>query len=83
MATPKKNEELVTIHLFKDKDKYKHDMKVILNGRAYRIQRGVDVQVPFAVAEIIRQSEEQDGKTADLIARKTGEHDAAVKAGAI
>lgn len=75
MATPKKNkknEGMVTIHLFKDKDKYKHDMKVVLNGRAYRIQRGVDVQVPKAVAEIIKQSLEQDGKTADLIARKSG-----------
>ena len=83
MATPKKSEDLVTIHLFKDKDKYKHDLKVGLNGRIWRIQRGVDVQVPKAVAEIIYASLEQDGKTADLINRKRDEYETAVKNGNI
>jgi hypothetical protein len=83
MANAPKKEEMVTIHLFKDKDKYKHDLKVGLNGRIYRIQRGVDVQVPKAVAEIIYASLEQDGKTADLISRKKDEYESAVKQGAI
>lgn len=83
MATPKKNEELVTIHLFKDKDKYRHDLKVILNGRAYRIQRGVDVQVPKPVADIINQSLAQDNKTANFIAEKREEYERAVKSGGI
>ncbi len=70
-----KNEELnpmrpVTIRLFKDAGKYKDDMIVGHNGRMYQIQRGVDVTVPWAVAEIIRESLEQDQKTAELIIRE-------------
>ena len=31
-----------------------------VNGEAYLIQRGVDVEVPAAVAEVLRHSEEMD-----------------------
>lgn len=57
----------VKIRLFKDAGKYRDDMIVGHNGRIYQIQRGVDVEVPWAVAEIIRESLEQDQKTAELI----------------
>ena len=60
----------VKIRLFKDAGKYKDDMVVGLNGRIYKIQRGVDVEVPWAVAEIIRESLEQDQATAELIMRE-------------
>ena len=68
----KKEKELdpmrtVTIRLFKDSGKYKDDMIVGLNGRIWQIKRGVDVEVPWAVAEIIRESLEQDQATAELI----------------
>lgn len=33
---------------------------VSVNGEAYLIQRGVDVEVPAAVAEVLRHSEEMD-----------------------
>lgn len=61
------SEERVTIKLFKDNKDYKDDLTVGLNGKFYRIQRGVPVSVPKAVAEIIEHSEEQDRKTADMI----------------
>lgn len=57
----------VTIRLFKDSGKYRDDMIVGLNGRIYQIKRGVEVEVPWAVAEIIRESLEQDQATAELI----------------
>lgn len=57
----------VTIKLFKDNGKYKDDMIVGLNGRIWQIKRGVEVEVPWAVAEIIRESLEQDQATAELI----------------
>lgn len=64
-AEPK--EEMVKIKLFKDKEKYRDDLTVILNGKAYRIKRGIPVEVPKGVAEIIENSMTQDDKAAQLI----------------
>jgi len=58
----------VKIKLFKDNDKYKDDVFVGVNGKAYKIQRGVEVEVPRFVAEVLRLSLKQDEHTADLIA---------------
>lgn len=60
----------VTIRLFKDNDKYKSDVPVILNGKVYQIQRGVDVEVPEEVAAILEASMKQDANTAMLIERE-------------
>ena len=60
-------EERVTIKLFKDSKEYKDDLTVIVNGKAYKIQRGVEVSVPKSVAEVIEHSASQDEKTAQLI----------------
>ena len=38
-----------------------------LNGRFYKIKRGVKVEVPKAVALILQQSEEQDAATLEMI----------------
>lgn len=48
------------IHLFKDNSRYSSPRFVSVNGEAYLIQRGVDVEVPAAVAEVLRHSEEMD-----------------------
>mgnify|MGYP000000506074 FL=1 len=48
------------IHLFKDNGRYSSARFVSVNGEAYLIQRGVDVEVPKAVAEVLRHSEEMD-----------------------
>lgn len=64
---PKKADEMVTIKLFKDNKDYKDDLTVLVNGTAYKIQRGVPVPVPAYVAEVIEHSATQDAKTAELI----------------
>ena len=58
--------ELVETVFMKDNDKYKDDIIVGLNGKIYRIKRGVKVEVPRAVMDIIEQSNELTGKAADM-----------------
>lgn len=60
-------EETVTIRLPKDRDRNREPLFVGVNGKSYLIERGVSVDVPRSVAEVIWQSEEQDGKTASLV----------------
>ena len=57
-------EEKVVVNLFLDNDKYKDDVIVAVNGKAWRIKRGMDVEVPRYVAEVLKHSEELDRKTA-------------------
>lgn len=62
MATKKKKslfegEELVTIKLPKDK-KIKEDKFVAVNGRIMAIKRGVEVQVPKSIKEVLDHEEE-------------------------
>ena len=68
--------EKVKIKLFKDNDKYKDDLFVSVNGRTFQIQRGVEVEVPKAVEEVIRRSEEADLMTATLISAAENEYEA-------
>lgn len=56
------------IHLFKDSQRYKAPVFVGVNGETYLIQRGVDVEVPKAIAEVLRHSEEMDNAAAEKIA---------------
>ena len=49
----------VTIHLFKDNDKYSGDVFVGVNGKNWLIKRGEDVEVPRCVAEVIKNAEAQ------------------------
>lgn len=60
-------DERVTIKLFKDSKEYKDDLTVVVNGKAFKIQRGVEVSVPKYVAEVIEHSAAQDEKTDQLI----------------
>lgn len=52
--------DTAVIHLFKDNGRYKEPVFVAVNGEAYLVQRGVDVEVPKAIAEVLRHSEEMD-----------------------
>ena len=61
-------EEKVRIKLFKDNGRYKSDLFVSVNGMNYQIRRGVDVEVPAAVAEVLEHSQQQDDRTAARIA---------------
>lgn len=60
-------EDMVSIFLFKDKDKYNSDLPVSINGTTWLIQRGVNVKVPRFVAEVINNSMIQDAKGSELI----------------
>lgn len=59
-----KNDGMVTIHLFKDDDRYAAPVFVGVNGDSYLIQRGIDVKVPKAVAEVLEHSIKQDAEAA-------------------
>ena len=59
-----KDDGMVTIHLFKDDDRYAAPVFVGVNGDSYLIQRGIDVKVPKAVAEVLEHSIKQDAEAA-------------------
>ena len=59
-------EKMVKIHLFKDNKNYNGDVFVGVNGRTFQIQRGVDVEVPECVAEVLRNSETQNAEAVRL-----------------
>ena len=61
-------EEKVRVKLFKDNGRYKSDLFVSVNGVNYMIRRGVEVEVPRAVAEVLEYSQHQDDLTAARIA---------------
>ena len=63
MAESKTQKSTKTIRLYKDNDKYKDDVQVIVNGKVFIIQRGVDVEVPDFVAEVLDNAQKQ-GKDA-------------------
>lgn len=55
----KKAEKMVKLRLFKDSGKYKEPVFVAVNGKTYMIERGVEVEVPDYVAEVLANSEAQ------------------------
>lgn len=65
-AQAEKDTEIV--NLFKDGHRYSEPVFVGVNGETYLIQRGVDVEVPKAIAEVLRHSEEMDNAAAEKIA---------------
>lgn len=56
-AVPEK--KMVKRRLFKDNDKYQADVFVCVNGKAYTIKRGVDVEIPEEVAEVLDNADDQ------------------------
>lgn len=60
-------EPRVRIKLFKDSKDYKDDLTVGVNGKIYQIRRGVEVDIPQSVYEVISNSITQDEHTAELI----------------
>lgn len=63
-SEPSENEarmrEPVEIRLFKDNGKYKDDVFVAVNGKAWQIKRGETVKVPRYVKEVLDSSISQD-----------------------
>ena len=60
----------VVVRLFLDNDKYKDDVTVVVNGKTWLIRRGVDVELPMYVWEVIEKGLEQDTKTAQFIQKE-------------
>ena len=54
------------IKLFKDNSRYKEDLFVSVNGVNYKIRRGVEVEVPPEVAEVLEHSQQQDERSRQL-----------------
>lgn len=77
-ATQKTKQEVaegkVRIKLFKDNDKYKDDIFVGVNGVGYIVKRGVVVDVPAAVAEVLKNSEEQMMSASEFMEAKEEEY---------
>ena len=64
-------QQKVRVRLFKDNERYRDDVTVVVNGRAWRIQRGVDVEIPMYVWQVLEASMAQDTKTAIMIQRES------------
>ena len=64
-------DQKIRVRLFKDNERYKDDVTVVVNGRVWRIQRGVDVDLPMYVWQVLEQSMAQDTKTAVMIQRES------------
>lgn len=58
--TTEPTEKMVKIKLFKDNGKYSAPVFVGFNGRTWLIERGVEVEVPECVAEVLEQSAQAD-----------------------
>lgn len=52
--------ELVTVRLFKDGEKYKEDVFVSVNSKTWLIQRGVSVRIPRYVALQLEANQRQE-----------------------
>ena len=65
-------EKNVRIRLFKDNSRYKGDLFVSVNGVNYKIRRGVEVEVPPEVAEVLEHSQMQDEPNCGRGERGTG-----------
>lgn len=61
--------EMVVIELPSDGERYKDDLTIGLNGVMYKIKRGEPIKVPVAIAEIIRNSNEQRKRANAVIQR--------------
>lgn len=72
---PAEPEKMVRIKLFKDNAKYRDDVFVGVNGKGWLIKRGVSVEVPESVAEVLENSLKQDEATAMLIERESSKYE--------
>ena len=68
--------KMVKIKLFKDNGEYKDDVFVQVNSRRYQIKRGVEVEVPEFVKEVLDNSDKQDRLTAELIEKEEAKYQA-------
>lgn len=65
----KNDEKWVKVTLFKDDNEFRDDVVASVNGRTYTIKRGVEVEVPECIAEVLRHSDEQRARYTDAMIR--------------
>lgn len=65
-----RNEEYVSVELFKDSEKYQDDVYIAVGNQNCVIQRGVPVKIKKKFYLALTQSSNQDMKTAKLIERE-------------
>ena len=65
--------KMVRIHLFKDSTRYNAPLFVGVNGQTYLVQRGVDVEVPPEVAEVLAHSQAQDAAARERMEKMQAE----------
>ena len=73
LVAPAPEPKFVKLRLFKDGFKYKEAMFVGVNGRTWLIPRGVEVEVPDYVAEVVNRSQEEDQRMEDFLREKEEE----------
>lgn len=66
-------DRMVRVTLFKDNERYKDDVTIGVNGRVWRIKRGVPVDIPMYVWLVLKQGMTQDAKTAIMIQQESDE----------
>ena len=66
-GTAEQEKDTVVIRLFKDSHRYSEPVFVGVNGETYLVQRGVPVEVPKAVAEVLQHSEEMENAAMEKI----------------
>ena len=64
----KEKEEMVTFQLHKDSSKYSSDVFVGINGKTWLIKRGVPVELPKPVYDVLAESMHADALLAERIA---------------
>ena len=58
----------VKIRLFRDNNEYKDDLFVAVNGHSFLIKRGVEVEVPDYIADVIKNAEAQQNRALEYMA---------------
>ena len=76
-------EDLVTVYLQEDKDKYKDDVFIAVNGERVQVKRGKPVKIKRKFGEVLEQSIAQDTSTAELIEKETARYKEAARLGTL
>ena len=64
---PAKEHAKVKIKLFKDNGRYSKPVFVAVNGHKFMVPRGVEVEVPDYIAQVLEESFRRDQQTADQL----------------
>lgn len=67
-----KNRERVKTRLFRDGGKYNDAVFVCVNGKAIRVERGVDVEIPRSHAKVLENANKQVVAAAELERKEGG-----------